>query len=142
MPIASCCWPSRSISPAWAGRSATCSSEASPAEAGLAARVGVEPAPGLLAQVSLVDEPDEDIRRRKVGLSEVLVQDPHDPKADVEPDEVGQLERSHRMVEPDPRPRVDVAGRTDPLLVGPHGLAEEGHEDPVDDEAGSIRRDD
>ena len=66
----------------------------------------------------------------------------HDPEADVEPDEVGQLERAHRVVEADPRARVDVLGRAEALLVGPHRLGEERHEDAVDDEARPVGRDD
>ena len=63
-------------------------------------------------------------------------------EADVEADEVGQLERAHRVVQPDPRAGVDVLGRPDALLEGPHRLGEERHEDPVDDEARPVGRHD
>ena len=56
-------------------------------------------------------------------------------QADVEADEVGELERAHRVVQPDPRARVDVVGRARPLLERAHRLGEERHQDPVDDEA-------
>ena len=46
------------------------------------------------------------------------------------------------MVEPDPRPGVDVVGGAETLLIGAHRLAEERHQDPVDDEPRAIRRDD
>ena len=64
------------------------------------------------------------------------------PETDVEPDEVGQLERAHRVVEPDPRAGVDVLGGTETFLEGPHRLGQERHEDAVDDEPGPIGRND
>ena len=70
------------------------------------------------------------------------MEDAHDPEHDVEADEVGQGERAHRVVEADPRAGVDVLGRADPLLERPHRLGQERHEDPVDDEARPIGRDD
>src|SRR5438034_6636530 len=141
-PRAACtCSPSRSTSPPSATPSARCwrlrPADAPPrrrGQRGLAARVGVEAAPGLLAEAAGLDELDEDRRRRELVLPEPLVKHAHDPEADVEADEVGQLERTHRMVESDPGARVDVVGRPEALLVGPHRLAEERHQDPVDDE--------
>ena len=73
---------------------------------------------------------------------EPVLEHPHDAEADVEADEVGQLERPHRVVEPDPRTGVDVLGRPDALLERPHRLGEERHEDPVDDEPGPVGRHD
>ena len=67
--------------------------------------------------------------------AEAVVEDAHDAETDIETDEVGELERAHRVVEPDPRPGVDVVGRAEALLVGAHRLGEERHQDPVDDEA-------
>ena len=64
------------------------------------------------------------------------------PEADIEADEVGQLERSHRMVQAAPRAGVDVLGRAEPLLEGAHRLGQERHQDPVDDEAGPVGRHD
>jgi hypothetical protein len=69
---------------------------------------------------------------------QAILEHAHDAEAHVETDEVGQLERANRMVEPDPRSRVDVLGRADPLLVGSHRLGEEWHEDAVDDEPGLV----
>ena len=64
------------------------------------------------------------------------------PRHDIEADEVGELERAHRVVEPDPRPGVDVLGRPDAFLEGAHRLGEERHQDPVDDEPRPVGRDD
>ena len=55
--------------------------------------------------------------------AEPVVEHAHDAEADVEPDEVGQLERTHRMVEADPGAGVDVLGRADAFLEGAHRLA-------------------
>ena len=65
------------------------------------ARVGVEAAPGLLAQVAGRDELAQDRGRREARVAEALVQHFHDVQADVEADEVGQLERAHGVVEAD-----------------------------------------
>ena len=83
-----------------------------------AARVGVEALPGLLAEMPGVDQLDEHARRAQVLQAQAVLEDAHDPEAHVEADEVGQLERAHRVVEPDPRPGVDVLGGPDALLVG------------------------
>ena len=74
--------------------------------------------------------------------AEAVVEDAHDPEADVETDEVGELERAHRVVEPDPRPGVDVLGGAEALLEGAHRLGQERHQDPVDDEPRPVGRDD
>ena len=110
--------------------------------AGSAARVGVEAAARLLAEMSGRDEVPSTLGGAEVLLAEALVEDLHDPEADVEADEVGELERAHRVVQADLRAGVDVVGRAEALLVGPHRLREERHEDPVDDEARPVGRDD
>ena len=60
------------------------------------------------------------------------------PEAHVEADEVGELERAHRVVQADAGARIDVLGAADALLERPHRLDEERHQDPVDDEAGPV----
>ena len=70
--------------------------------------------------------------------AEAVLEDAHDPEADVEPDEVGELERPHRMVQPDSRTGIDVLGAPDALLVGAHRLHEERHEDAIHDEPGPV----
>ena len=105
-------------------------------------RVGVEPAPGLLAEVAGGDQLLEHLRRPEVLLAEPLVEHAHDLEAHVEPDEVGELQRAHRVVQADPRTGVDVLGRPEALLVRAHRLGEERHQDPVDDEPGPVGRHD
>jgi hypothetical protein len=90
--------------------------------------------PGLLAEVPRRHQLLEHARRPELLAAEPVVEHLQDPEADVEPDEVGQLERTHRVVEAHLRARVDVVGRAEALLVGPHRLGQERHEDPVDDE--------
>ena len=96
----------------------------------------------LLPEVALLDEVHEHLRRRELRLPEAVLEHPHDAEADVEADEVGELERPHRVVEADLAPRVDVLGGAEALLVGVHRLREERHQDPVDDEPGPVGRDD
>ena len=64
------------------------------------------------------------------------------PRHDVEADEVGELERTHRVVEADPGAGVDVLGGPDTLLEGAHRLGQERHEDAVDDEPRPVGRHD
>src|SRR4051812_859154 len=71
--------------------------------AALAARIRVEAAAGLLAEMAGLDELDQDFRRRVVLLADALLEHAHHVEADVEPDEVGELERAHRVVQPDLR---------------------------------------
>ena len=125
---------------AWSSRSSSVSPPLIPrlARRAFRPRIGVEALAGLLAELARRDEVHEDLRRPEVVATEPVVEHAHDPEADVEADEVGQLERSHRMVEADPRAGVDVVGRAQALLVGAHRLAQERHQDAVDDEARTV----
>ena len=62
------------------------------------------------------------------------MQDLHHVEAHVEPDKVGELERSHRMVQADPDATVDVLERAKSFLVGVHCFHEVRHQDAVHDE--------
>ena len=70
------------------------------------------------------DELLEHGRRGEPRIAESIAQHPHDAQADIEPDEVGQGQGAHRMVQPDPRPGVDVRRAAQPLLVGAHRLSQ------------------
>ena len=74
--------------------------------------------------------------------AQAVLEHAHDWMHDVQSDEVGQLERPHRVVQADSRAGIDVLGGADALLEGPHRLGEERHQDAVDDEPGAIGRDD
>ena len=65
-----------------------------------------------------------------------------DRRGDVEPDEVEQRERAHRMAGAERHAGVDVARRQVGLLEQLDGREEVGEEQPVDDEAGDVGHDD
>src|SRR6266404_5907756 len=110
-PAASSCWRSRSISKPSAGPSLK-----SPCRRRRGSRpastswIDVKPASGFLAQVTRLDQVRQDLGRFEPFLAEALVQNDHDPVADVEADEIGERERAHRVVEANLRSRVDVLG--------------------------------
>ena len=102
----------------------------------------METATRLLAQKSGGDEIRQHLRRLELLVPESLVENDHDPETDVEADEVGELERTHRVVEADLRSSVDVLGRADALGEGPHRLGQERHQHPVDEKARPVGRHD
>src|SRR5512138_240778 len=70
--------------------------------------VDVEPAPGLAAVEARDRHLPEQRRRRVAGLLQLLVQDLGDVAGRVDPDEVEELERAHRMSAAEPHALVDV----------------------------------
>ena len=62
-----------------------------------------------------------------------------DREADVEADEIGERERSDRMIHPTLHDRVDCLRRTNALHDGEDRFVDHRHEDPVRDEAWIIR---
>jgi glycosyltransferase involved in cell wall biosynthesis len=74
--------------------------------------------------------------------ADAFVEHPADAEAHVEADEVGQLQRPHRVVEPKACTRVDVLGGAQPLLVRANSFGQERHQDAVDDEARPVGRPD
>ena len=64
----------------------------------------------------------------------------HDRDARVEPDQVGERERPHRMREAELRDRVDRLRLGDALHQRVGGLVDERHQDAVRDEAGEVAR--
>src|SRR5437867_12840788 len=67
-----------------------------------ASPIGVEAAARLLAEMPRRHELDQHLRWREVLAADALMEHLHDVETDVEADEVGQLERAHRMVQADP----------------------------------------
>ena len=76
----------------------------------------METATRFLAEMTRLDQIRQHLRRPELLLPESLVENDHDPETDVEADEVRELERAHRMVQPDARPGIDVLGCPDALL--------------------------
>ena len=89
--------------------------------------------------------PLTDEQREIVELARRFARDelaPHaaewDREAGVQPDEVGERERTHRVVHAEPHHRVDRFHRADSFHEAVHRLVDHRHEDPVRHEAGEI----
>ena len=90
-----------------------------PVGVGTARVVVVAPA-GLAARPARSDELDRHLRRAPARLAEaLLVERARDVEADVDPDQVGQLERAHPEAAVHPADPVDLLDRRDPLLEQP-----------------------
>ena len=76
---------------------------------------------------------------RYFGSPKPVVQHVEDRQADVEADEVGERERSHRVVHPELHHRVDRLRRADAFHHREDRLVDHRHQDPVGDEAGIVR---
>src|ERR1044071_7895931 len=98
----------------------------------------VEPAGALLAQPAGGDVLAQQRARPVLVVAELAVQHLGDRQAGVEADQVGQLERAHRMVEPEADAGVDVGGRAEALVEPVAGLVEQRDQHPVDDEARDV----
>src|ERR1700730_13226580 len=77
----------------------------------LPAAVIVEAAPDLAAEPAGLDVFHQQGTGPVLRIGETLVQHLHHREADIEADEIGQLERSHRMVGAEPHRRIDCVDR-------------------------------
>jgi hypothetical protein len=66
------------------------------------------------------------------------VQDLHDRKACIQSDEIGELQRAHRVIGTEPHCGVDGIDRPNALIQGVNGLIDHWQQDPVDDEGWKI----
>ena len=87
--------------------------------------------------------PDATIRRssgqgRYLSSPRAAVQDLHDGQADIQPNEVGERQRPHRMPHAERHDGVDCLRCADPLHDGVDRLVDHRHQDPVGDEAGVV----
>ena len=108
-----------------------------------APRVGVEPA----ARSSGRDGPPRRARRGPAAGRSAPAREPSCrtrmiPRQTSRPMKSASSSGPIGWFSPTCRARVDVLGRPEALLVGPHRLGEERHEDPVDDEPRAVGRDD
>src|SRR5690606_13299229 len=71
---------------------------------------GVESLSALLTQPALGDHAPQELRRGERLRAELLVEVLRDAEAHVEPDQVGQPERTHRVTVPELHRLVDVLG--------------------------------
>src|SRR5262249_39982413 len=128
-------------------RSAPSAGSRSPSRRRPRARRGGSPSPcwpsvRVEAPSHLAPEPacrhvlPEQRARPVLVVAELAVQHLGDGEAGVEADEGGELERPHRVVEPELHTLVNVLDGAEPLVERVAGLVEERDEDPVHDEAG------
>ena len=75
--------------------------------------VRIKTAAGLPSEVSGRHHPPKQRARPVLGIAQPVVQHVEDREADVEPDEVGERERPHRMVHAELHDRIDRFGRAD-----------------------------
>src|SRR5512135_3075618 len=102
--------------------------------------VRVEAAAGLLPEVAGIDVLAKERARSVLRISQSLLQDVHHFEAGVESDQVGQRQRSHRVVRTHLHDRIDVGGPTDAFHQGVYRLVDHRHEDPVRDESRKVVR--
>src|ERR1043166_6499315 len=76
----------------------------------------VEPAADLLAEPAGSDVLPQQRTRPVLVIAELAVQHLGDRQAGIEPDQVRQLERPHRMIQPEPHAGIDVRGGAEPLV--------------------------
>src|SRR5688572_21445448 len=123
-------WRSSSSTPGWIATSGT----------GLRGplRVVVEASPRLPPEVSGIHHAPDQGTGPVLGVAEAPVEDLEDLEADVEADQVRELERPHRVPHAEPEDRVDVLAGGDAFHQREGRLVDEGHEDPVRDEPGVV----
>src|SRR3546814_7895365 len=92
----------------------------------------------LFADPARIDILDEQRRGAEFGVAGAAVEHANDFEAGVEPDEVGERDRTHRMVEAQTATRVDILHRRDALAELEEGFVDLRHQHAVDDEARRI----
>src|SRR6185503_6561988 len=102
------------------------------------AAIIVEAAARLAAEPARLDIFHQQRAGPVLRVGEAFIEHMHDGKAGIEPDEIGELERSHRMVGAEPHRRVDRLDRADALIERVDGLVDHRQQDAVDDEGGEI----
>src|SRR4029453_4277426 len=102
----------------------------------------VEALPGLLAELPVRHHPAEELRRPERIRAQLAVEVLRDREPHVEPDEVRQAQRSHRMAIAERHRLVDVLGGSDPLLQHADRLEPEEHAQPARREPRRIADDD
>ena len=78
---------------------------------------------------------------RYFEVRQPLVQHLHDREAGVEPDEIGEFQRTHRMMGAEPHRRVDRLDVADAFIERVDRLVDHRQQDAVDDEGRKIFRD-
>ena len=104
------------------------------------AAVVVEAALGFAAEPAGLDVFHQQRTGPVLGVGQALVQHLHHRQAGIEADEVGELERPHRMVRAEPHRGVDRLDRADAFVQRVDRLVDHRQQDAVDDEGRKILR--
>ncbi|CAD5252737.1 conserved hypothetical protein [Bosea sp. 62] len=104
----------------------------------LFAAIIVKAALGLAAEPAGLDVLHQQRAWPVLRIGETVMQHLHHRQAGVEADEVGKLERAHRMIRAEPHRRVDRLDRADALIERVDGLVDHRQQDAVDDEGREI----
>src|SRR3984893_7207984 len=104
----------------------------------LLAAVIVETAPALAAEPAGLDVFHQQRAGPVLRIGETLVEHLHHREAGIEPDEIRELERAHRMVGAEPHRRIDCVDRADAFIERVDGLVDHRQQNAVDDEGGKI----
>jgi hypothetical protein len=94
----------------------------------------------LLPKPASIDVLDEERAGAVLVISQTAVEYPKYGEADVQADEVGELQRAHRVVRAQLHPCVDVLFGCHSGVQSPEGLVDHRHEDAVHDESWVILR--
>src|SRR5215218_457020 len=105
-----------------------------PEENASGAIVRIKSPAGLTAQIAGVHHLDQQRARTVLRIAEAVGEHPQDIETDVQTDQVGQSQRTHRMVHSKLHNLVDRFGLPDPLVEAINGLVDHRHEDAVGDE--------
>ena len=100
--------------------------------------VGVEAAGGFAAEPARRDVFFEQRASAIFRIAEAFLENAEDVEADIEADEIGELERAHGMVHAELHDSVHGFGGGDAFHDAIGGFIDERHEDAVTDKAGSV----
>src|SRR6202050_622455 len=102
--------------------------------------VSVETAAGLASEVARIDV----LFQQRAGTVLVVTQPTmhhfHDREAGIESDQVGELERAHRLVGAELHRGVDIGHAADAFIERVDGLIDHRQQHAIDDEAGEVLR--
>src|SRR5208282_3748851 len=104
----------------------------------LFASIIIEAAPGLAAEPARLDIFHEERTGPILAVGKALVEDVHDGETGVEADEIGELERPHRMMGAKPHADVDRLDRADTFIKCIDRFVDHGQQDAVHDEGRKI----
>src|SRR6476469_3925179 len=102
--------------------------------------VFVETAPRFAAEPAGRDILAEQRRRPILVVAELGVQHFRDRQARIEPDQIRQFERTHRVIQSELHALIDVLDRSERLLQREARLVQERNQQAIDDESRNVLR--